>query len=66
MIAKIDKIEQTQEQGTKHDGLKQTRQPVATKSYKERFFFKLNSAEQENFSANKYENSNNICHFHIY
>ena len=30
------------------------------------FFFMLNSAEHENFSANKYENANNGWHFHIY
>ena len=29
-------------------------------------FFKLNSAEREIFSANKYENANNSWHFHIY
>ena len=29
-------------------------------------FFMLNSAEHEIFSANKYENANNSCHFHIY
>ena len=29
-------------------------------------FFMLNSAEHENFSANKYENANNSWHFHIY
>ena len=29
-------------------------------------FFMLNSAEHEIFSANKYENANNIWHFHIY
>ena len=29
-------------------------------------FFMLNSAEYENFSANKYENANNSWHFHIY
>ena len=28
--------------------------------------FKLNSAEPENFTANKYENANNSWHFHIY
>ena len=28
--------------------------------------FMLNSAEREIFSANKYENANNSCHFHIY
>ena len=26
----------------------------------------FNSAEHENFSANKYENANNSWHFHIY
>ena len=30
------------------------------------FFFMLNSAEHETFSANKYENANNSWHFHIY
>ena len=30
------------------------------------FFFMLNSAEHEIFSANKYENANNCWHFHIY
>ena len=29
-------------------------------------FFWLSSAEHEIFSANKYENANNIWHFHIY
>ena len=29
-------------------------------------FFKFNSAEHEIFSAHKYENANNIWHFHIY
>ena len=29
-------------------------------------FFMLNSAEHEMFSAIKYENANNIWHFHIY
>ena len=31
-----------------------------------KLFFMLNSAEYENFSANKYENANNSWHFHIY
>ena len=30
------------------------------------FFFMLNTAEHEIFSANKYENANNSWHFHIY
>ena len=29
------------------------------------FFFLLNIAEYENFSANKYENANYSWHFHI-
>ena len=29
-------------------------------------FFMLNIAEHEIFSANKYENTNNSWHFHIY
>ena len=29
-------------------------------------FFMLNSAEHENFSANKYENANHSWYFHIY
>ena len=29
-------------------------------------FLMLNSAEHEIVSANKYENANNSCHFHIY
>ena len=28
--------------------------------------FLLNTAEHENFSANKYENANHCWHFHIY
>ena len=31
-----------------------------------KLFFMLNSAEQEIFSANKYENANNSWYFHIY
>ena len=31
-----------------------------------KLFFMLNSAEHENFSANKYENANFYWHFHIY
>ena len=37
---------------------------LKTRGYKT--FFKLNSAEHEIFSANKYENANNSWHFHIY
>ena len=29
-------------------------------------FFMINSAEYDFFSANKYRNTNNSCHFHIY
>ena len=28
--------------------------------------FLLNIAEHENFAANKYENTNNFWHFHVY
>ena len=38
----------------------------ANKSQINIFFFLLNIAEHENFSANKYENANNSWHFHIY
>ena len=31
-----------------------------------KFFFMHNSAEHEIFSANKYDNANNIWHFHTY
>ena len=37
---------------------------IRPRGYK--FFFLLNSAEHDIFSANKYENANNSWHFHIY
>ena len=39
--------------------LKQNQAPEST-------FFMHNSAEHEIYSANKYENANNKCHFHNY
>ena len=38
--------------------------PTRARCYKT--FFMLSSAEHEIFSANKYENANYSCHFHIY
>ena len=41
-------------------------QSACSRSGPEVKIFMLNSAEHENFSANKYENANFCWHFHIY